>query len=241
MNPFQSNSAPFILALIVSALGWYVGEINSDIRNTKVATYRLDAEANAPRAVVTIENVSRTESLEDIVFALECGGDVDERQSGNNRGGIVKFPPIAPIKGIVDRTAGRIAVTASLAPGGAIGLRAALADCRGPLVFYYKPKGNDHFLLLSGSSLRGWMAKNYIDALPILFFVLAILFLAWLGLNVFYWWRRRNETPLADNFHNVRLWAAGPVEPGSAADTAPDDHDRPNRRGRRQSARKTGE
>lgn len=206
MNVFQSNSAPFLLALIVSALGWYVGQINSDIRTTKVAVYSLDADERTPRATVMIKNVSRTQSLENITFALVCRGDVDDSKTAHNEGQFISPPPIAPIGSrLKARSSGQVAASASLAPGGRIGLRAHVADClHPPLAFYYRPTGSDRFLLMKEKSLNGWMARNYIDSLPVIFLMMSALFAVWVILAILRW-RRPHETAMADNHYDIRI------------------------------------
>jgi hypothetical protein len=225
MNMFQSNSAPFLLALIVSALGWYVGEISQDLRNTKIATYRLDADEKAPHAKVMIQNVSRTQSLDNITFALVCprapSGD-----KASNRGKLITRPPIAPINEVLNPDqAGEMSVNTSLAPGGAIGLEATLADCpASPLKFYYRPSGPDRFLLVERDSIEGRLARKYVDLLLILFFVFSLVFLAWMVISITFWWRRRHDPAPADTIYRVRL----SFDDSGSLGTAPPNQNQPD-------------
>ena len=236
MNVFQSNSAPFLLALIVSGLGWYVGQINEDLRNTKVATYRLDADADAPHARVMIQNVSRTQSLDKISFALVCPIAATPDKTRLNQGDYIAPPPIHPIDPVLGRDeSGQMSVSASLAPGGSIGLEATLADCaKSPLQFFYRPSGTDRFLLLEQNSIDGWMASKYRYLLLILFVVLSFLFLVWIAVSITFWWRSRNESAMAGNLYRVRLYFGDSSDLGTAPhqrdENQPDGEGRKRRR-----------
>lgn len=70
MNPFKSDSAPYVATLLISALGWFLTTLHGEIRSTPVLTY----ETGLKDGWLTLEvrNVSTTAVVSNAYIALLC-------------------------------------------------------------------------------------------------------------------------------------------------------------------------
>lgn len=210
MSIFKSTTAPYLLALIVSALGWYVGQIDREIRSARSAVFTVERGENEQSITVTIENVSRTQALEDFQFAVVCknGSIVASRE--HNVGQLVLRPPVQPIRQAVQHHPGQVTVDASLAPGGSIGLSTHLKDCSSSAEFYYKPKGSSQLYMLNSNSTTGFVVKNYNKILVVSFILFLLTFIGWLAGTAYHNFRRQSdEDTVRDPIYHVRLAVVG--------------------------------
>ena len=69
---FEKAEGPYVLALIVSALGWYIGVIVDDFLKRPTAVYGLEIDRTNLKVGATIENLSSKYVLRDVVVTLTC-------------------------------------------------------------------------------------------------------------------------------------------------------------------------
>ncbi len=202
MDLLRSSSAPFVIAALLSVLGWHIGTLTKDIRDTRSVVYQVRDSGKAGATInTTITNVSKSEMLENASFALVCENlepclDYDSRD-------VVLFPPTATDSGILSGDSPILGIKVDLAAGGKIGVSVKRATAH-KVYFLFFPKGlpiadeseagepgaqpaaapaaaggksgTEDIYVLDGGTPRGWVVLNYFNIVLASFFGVLILF-----------------------------------------------------------------
>jgi hypothetical protein len=201
MDLLRSSSAPFVIAALLSVLGWHIGTLTKDIRDTRSVVYQVRDTGKAGATINTIiTNVSKSEMLENASFALVCENlepclDYDSRD-------VVLFPPTATDSGILSGDSPILGIKVDLAAGGRIGVSVKRATAH-KVFFLFFPKGlpiaeeseaaapaggppaagagrgqsgTEDIYVLDGGTPRGWVVLNYFNIVLASFFGVLILF-----------------------------------------------------------------
>ena len=197
MDLLRSSSAPFVIAALLSILGWHIGTLTKDIRDTRSVVYEVnDRSKGTISAVVT--NVSKSQLLEGATFALVCD-DLDPCLDFGSRS-VVLFPPTATDSISLSGDDTVLGFKVDLAAGGRIGV-SARRKTNADVHFFFFPKGlpfeEEEELLegevpphaadanktnakdiyvLDGGTWRGWVVLNYFNLVLASFFVVLMVF-----------------------------------------------------------------
>jgi hypothetical protein len=205
-NIFKDSSAPYVLTLLVSLLGWMFNTAIKSGENIWVVHYEQTYETKdgAPMVTVFFENKSLFKLLNVGTFTIECA---DQKYSSSAapqcftnlpnamvpavplRVGNVSLPSV-PQK--VDNKG--IKAPALLPPGGKVGYRIGLVEANTPLRIGYTPDaataaGGAQMLLTDSWSPEGFVFANYLRLVGAGFIVLLFLILVWFVNELVARWR----------------------------------------------------
>jgi len=201
MDLLRSSSAPFVIAALLSVLGWHIGTLTKDIRDTRSVVYQLDDSGKAGATINTIiTNVSKSQMLENAKFALVCE-NVDPCLDYGSRN-VVVFAPTATDPSILSGDDPILGITVDLAAGGRLGV-SVKRKTAGKVYFLFFPgelplaeesatddptaepaaaraageqSGTEDIYVLDGGTPRGWVVLNYFNIVLASFFGVLILF-----------------------------------------------------------------
>jgi hypothetical protein len=200
MDLLRSSSAPFLIAALLSVLGWHIGTLTRDIRDTRSVVYQVNDTGKAGATIdAVVTNVSKSEMLEEAAFALVCDNvepclDYDTRD-------VLLFPPTATDSRILSGEDSILGMTVDLAAGGRIGFSAKRRTAD-KVHFLFFPRGlpiveesetdepdaapaarpaarqsgTEDIYVLDGGTWRGWVVLNYFNIVLASFFGVLILF-----------------------------------------------------------------
>ena len=198
MDLLRSSSAPFLIAALLSVLGWHIGTLTKDIRDVRSVVYEVHDTGKAGSTITAIiNNVSKSQMLEQATFALVCKG-VEEQCLDYDSRNIKLFPPTATDPGILSGNNSILGIKVDLAAGGRIGVtikRRTAQEVR----FLFYPKGSpltepseldatgaapdasagsgtEDIYVLDGGTPRGWVVLNYFNIVLASFFIVLLLF-----------------------------------------------------------------
>ncbi len=211
MDLLRSSSAPFVIAALLSILGWHIGTLTKDIRDTRSVVYQVEDRDPDGLGSITavITNVSKSQMLEQANFALVCE-DLDPCLDYDTRN-VVIFPPTADDSLHLSGDQPMLGFTVDLAAGGRIGVtvkRKTAANVK----FLFFPKGlpfaelsaaegggdvavppgagatkpgTKDVYVLNGDTLRGWVVLHYFNiVLGSFFLVLAVFVFGTLAIGI---------------------------------------------------------
>lgn len=194
MNIFRSDSAPYVLALIVSALGWYFAQLTEELRSSRTAIYTVSHSSLNRTAEVTFENLSRSEAMRGLIVHAACDGDSRVDPSVRNRSRTIVYPPHRPLEDTgLESTARQESYRIGIAPGGAIGVNFSLPNCQSTITLSFNQESDPQFYLIPSRSIEGFVASNYAVVLVIGFVVFASILAIWIMISLYFLWRRRKH------------------------------------------------
>jgi len=120
---------PYVLAIIVSALGWQLTQISAEIASTRAASYRITIDEDARTAELRLKNISRSQPIEQLTFSLVCrekGECFTKDRADGQTGNYARFKAVAPVaptgSNIVSANAELVTFTLTIPAGGSIKL-----------------------------------------------------------------------------------------------------------------------
>jgi hypothetical protein len=137
MELLRSASAPFVIAALLSVLGWHIGTLTEEIRETRSVVYEVVDLGEGDTITAVVTNVSKSEMLVGAKFALVCK-DV-KRCLDYETKGVELFPPTADDSISLDGNDRILAFTVDLAAGGRIGVSAKRRTAD-QVSFYFFPQ-----------------------------------------------------------------------------------------------------
>jgi len=196
-NIFKESAAPYILALLVSLLGWMFNTAIENAKNVWIVKYEIvyGVEKNVPTAQVYFENKSLFKLLNVGTFVIECydqkyhtedaPGCFTEipglqREAAALRVGNVSSPTI-PTK--VDNKGYK--ARARIPPGGKIAYRFGLGEANTPLHISYSPENNTddggaQMLLTDRWTIEGFIFSNYLRLVGLGFIICFVIIVFWM-------------------------------------------------------------
>lgn len=182
----SSSSAPFVIALLVSALGWQISQISEDIRQTRAISYAISVDETKETALLTISNVSREKAVKELTFSLVCEdqGDCFNKQhpdAPNAFAQIKAVRPFAPSVRFSHPAADKIDIVATIPAGSAISLLAYLVDGSKRPVMFYVPDADDpeDLFILRGDEAFGFAIVHYNDIMIWSFAIMLGVLVLW--------------------------------------------------------------
>ena len=193
MNIFRFDKAPYVLGLLVTVIGWHISQLVNEISTTQAVSYSLDVDRQTREVSALIRNVSRTKSLIDATFSLECADAAScfepfyEPATG-------ELPTYGKIESIAPNAGSRqnlldspifVQATNTVAAGGRYRIRARLAnshaDAKVNFFFIPNPDPNQRPLdiyLYKRDTIGGLFVENYLGILGIslVFCVIALIY-----------------------------------------------------------------
>jgi hypothetical protein len=190
---FRTSSAPYVLALIVTAIGWYFARLATEVESTRAASYYVEVNSEAKTATVHLTNVSRKEPLQNLEFSLVCRTPpcFTEKPPGGAQGlyaHLVAVPPVATSATTMVRLEGdEVRIRTTLPAGGSVDFVSYLAQPGAELLFFYLPdsKNPTYLYLYSGRTLFGWIIRNYLRVLIGGFLGFGTILMLWLLVALF--------------------------------------------------------
>ncbi|KGF68922.1 hypothetical protein LL06_13710 [Hoeflea sp. BAL378] len=197
INIFKESSAPYILALLVSLLGWMFNTAIENAKNVWIVQYEIvyDVKNDVPIAEVYFENKSLFKLLNVGTFVIEC---YDEKfRSVEAPNCFTKIPdilgeaaalrvgnvssPTMPEK--VDNKGYK--ARALIPPGGSVAYRFGLGEANTPLHVSYNPASNTadggaQMLLTDSWTLEGFIFSNYLRIIGLGFAICFVIIFAWI-------------------------------------------------------------
>lgn len=176
MNPFKDDKAPYVVALLLGALGWHASQITDQIREARSVSY--DVNDDGPQALQTIhlENISSDKYLSDLDFEVNCQFDEECIDTKQISAKAVAPTVIEPKVKVSPTDAGfSLYLPANSAIDIVVGVRAGQHFPR----FHYTPKPGlqDGIVLLPANSWRVFVAKNYLKIITYSFIMIAAVLL----------------------------------------------------------------
>jgi xanthosine utilization system XapX-like protein len=177
MDIFRSEKAPYILGLLITIIGWHISQIANEISKTQAVSYSVDVDRTTKDVAAHIRNVSRTKSLVDVTFALECEGAArcfeplrPAPRGQETYGRIEAVPPNATSRQEVQDSPIRILAKNTVAAGGEFRIRGRLLDpnARVNLFFFPNPDESQRPLdiyLYKRDTIGGLFVENYLTIL----------------------------------------------------------------------------
>jgi hypothetical protein len=189
MDIFRSEKAPYILGLLITIIGWHITQIANEISRTQAVSYSVDVNRTTRDVSAHIRNVSRTKSLVDVTFALECEGAArcfeplrpaavpEDEEFGR----IQAIAPNATSRQDVQGSRIRILATNTVAAGGEFLIRGRLADSNSRVNLFYFPNPDPEqrpldIYLYNRDTPGGLFVENYLGILGFSL-VLCVVFL----------------------------------------------------------------
>ncbi len=204
MNPFKSDTAPYVATLLISALGWLLTTLHGEIQSSAIIAYEM--KVSDKMATLEIRNISNSAAIQNASIALICPqvGSCLTPMSVENKtphyGAAVRLPPTGDVPVIHANDSSQIAATVNLPVGGRTRLVTGYAG--GPPQFYFF-QGDAPVQVVEARSLKGLFIAHYGQFLGGLFIFTVGALCAWLGLNLFT--RSKKATPDAPQPLNVVL------------------------------------
>lgn len=193
MDIFRTSAAPYVLALIVTAIGWYFGRLTTEIEATRAASYYIETNAEAQTATVHLTNVSRKEPLVKLQFSLVCRQPpcFTEKLRGTESGKFAHLSAVPPVATSATRMLkllpDEVTIVTTLPAGGSVDIVAYVAAPDSDLLFFYLPDSETptYLYLYSGRTLFGWIIRNYLKVLFGGFFGFGAILVIWLLVALF--------------------------------------------------------
>lgn len=187
MNPFKSDSAPYVATLLISALGWFLTTLHGEIRAIAVLAYHT----RETDGVLTLEmrNISGVVAIKDAEIALICPKAVScvrpvSQSNGVPRyGAVARVQPTGDAPQVTSSDSTQISARISLPPGGRTRIVTPYDDQ--PPQFYYFQTTATPMQVVPANGPRGLFIAHYGQMLGALFALVAGALGVWLVLNLF--------------------------------------------------------
>lgn len=212
INIFRSEAAPYFLALVVSAIGWFATSIAEETNARAVAVYGIERADGRVR--FRIENISRSATIEAAQFLFVCedtrpdcftlGADRLPERS-------IAAPPPLYIRDIVPSGGpDSLVLTATLVPASILDVTLTPNDPAAPVTFRSVPSGDapQDVLFLPAGDLVALFLKHYFRLLILAFFATGAMLVLLVLLNAIDFvasFFRRGPTDVAPSKHHVTL------------------------------------
>jgi len=201
MSDTKIDPIPYVLAIVVSALGWQLTNISSEISKTLSLSYNVEVNKSKNIATLHLKNISKGKSVKSLEFSLVCRETSDcFRNVGSNNdqeyAELIAVPPVGTSATEMKvNSNSTISFKTSLPAGGSVKILTNLVDYENDILFYYTPSEEipDNISLFGNQSLMAILTENYIKFLVSSFFVMSVCFIFWI-LHAFWNLRyRRSE------------------------------------------------
>lgn len=206
MELLRSSSAPFVIAALLSILGWHIGTLTEEIRETRSVVYDVEDRGLNRKIAASVTNVSKSQMLERANFALVCE-DLEPCLDYKSRD-VVFYPPTATDSINLAGNDSILGFTIDLAAGGRIGV-SATRKTGAKVHFVFFPKGlplaevqpiedaaappsvpedeadvekddetdTKDIYVLDSDTWRGWVVLNYFNIVLSSFFLMLVVLL----------------------------------------------------------------
>lgn len=180
MDILRSDKAPYVVALLVSLLGWHLAQLTDDIRSTRSVLYSVNSNSSSGKITALVHNVSKTHSLKAGRFSLACLPN-ESCFAANSEETKVHPPNGAKVEVFPDSTA--ITIVASLPAGGKITFGGRLRDKGRQPRFLFVPDEENmiDIYVFDGDGIRGFLVRNYFGLIFGSFVALALLLMFLIG------------------------------------------------------------
>lgn len=191
---FKNSAAPYVLALMVSLLGWMFTTMIKSGENIWIIQYSVayGSSDGVPTATVMFENKSLLKPLNTGGFTIECSDEKYDKTADLQcfqtipqinspvqpvgTGGVV----LSSLPSKVDHKAMR--ALALLPPGVSAGYRFGLVEAETKLRIFYTPANpldGTRMVLTDDWTLEGFVFSNYFRIISVAFFGLLLLIAIW--------------------------------------------------------------
>jgi hypothetical protein len=180
MDILRHDKAPYIVALLVSVLGWHIAQLTDDIRSTRSVLYTIETDVKSRQITALVHNVSKTHSLKQARFSLACLPGQACLMPNTQRLNV--YPPNGAMAGIEsDPTA--VTITATMPADGRIDFGATLSRDGSLPKFVFVPDEENviDIYVFEGGGIRGFLVENYFSIILISFLLLLALLLLIMG------------------------------------------------------------
>jgi hypothetical protein len=173
INIFRSEAAPYFLALLVSAIGWFATSIAEQTNARAVAVYSI--EPRGERIRFRIENISRSATMKAAQFLFVC---VDNRPACFRLAPDrlpereIAAPPPLYIRDITPSGGpGSLVLVATLVPNSTLDVTLSPEDPKAPVTFRSVPVGDapQDILFLRSDDIVAMFLKHYFRILILAF------------------------------------------------------------------------
>jgi hypothetical protein len=167
-----SDKAPYIVALLVTVLGWHVSQLTEGIRAGHAVGYQVAYDETSKSVRAEVRNSSRTKPIVGARFALVCkrtGGCFESLNGLAGDSAIYGWkkvlPPTADLTEIEPESRDQIEAVTTLAAGGVLVFGGKTPFGRGSFEFYFKPDPDANqsldLYIYRSDSIQGFFIENY--------------------------------------------------------------------------------
>jgi hypothetical protein len=187
MNPFKSDTAPYVATLLISALGWLLTTLHGEIRSIAVLAYQ--PRLTAGELTLEMRNISGVVAIKDAEISLICPKTAScvrpvGWSNGNPRyGSVARVQPTGDAPQVTSSDSTQISARISLPPGGRT--RIVTPYDGQPPEFYYFQTTATPMQVVKLNSPRGLFIAHYGQLLGALFALVAGALGVWLVRNLF--------------------------------------------------------
>ena len=187
VNILKDTSAPFLLTLLIAAVGWLFDKSIGEFQNIAFLNYetRIEKTADQQRLSIAVRNRSLSHTLRNVVVVVQCPANSEclvpkaSATPDNQFFAFFSVPPYQlPVRVDVDVNPGFSQLVLEFLPAGASVLLEYLVTADPAVSFSVPTMTTERIAVYSGFSLRAWLASNYFKALLALLVVLALLAMA---------------------------------------------------------------
>ena len=185
MATSQGSSTPYVVSVLVAALGWLVATVSAELQTTPAISYTTSYKDGA--YVLLVENISAQRALSNIHLSLACSGETQGCFSANKTGAVIASPiaiaPTAqPHMNAPISTTKDVSFYITLPPGGAFALKvpAASPAAQTPILYNMPDTADSVALRVRQPSISSFFIQHYYEILLTLFLTGALAFGAWL-------------------------------------------------------------
>lgn len=211
-NIFAKSAAPYVLAILVSVLGWLINSTISELKDLRLVEYQVtyQKQSGVSTATVILSNKSPSHPIVYGSFGFECRIPDTPAEPcfadliPNRKAEFVRVGNVTIASSPTQITPQHFQVDALIPPRSSIGYKFGLANSEATILPTFDLANTDlndasniRVSLSEGNTLEGFIMTNYLRILLWTAFVFCLPFLVWLFVSFFcFVWERFRSVPV---------------------------------------------